>query len=372
MPSTLVDGVSLIASSSGTGDFVSGATRSSFISLADAVTNGVLTDGDQVSYVAVDNVVTPSQREWGHGTFSAGSSSIARTTVLGGSAGPGTAVDFSVVPTVSLTALAEDFPAPSVTPGSIYGLTMAPNGNNDTRGQLLNIAAGSCSDSSGAVIIALGSFQKSLAGSFVEGSSNNGMGNGLTVANNTWYHVFAIINSDLTSDIYFDTDPGAANAPSGTLYFRRIGSIKTDGAANLYGFLQIGNEFVWEGTGSTTLGNWGFLEISAATISPGGQQNTLAGVPPAVRVLAHLMLQVTYVSSGDWIIVSPYPEVANYANMIASNGLSVSVTAQIASSPFDVLTSTAQKVNLQSQSGNATANLLTIGYTDFRGQFGNP
>ena len=106
----LADGVSFIAASTGIGTFVFGTARPSLLSLAQAVSDGELVDGQQVSYVAQDSLSAPTQREWGHGAFSAsGSGSIARTTILGGTAGPGTAVNFSIPPIVSLTVLASDF-----------------------------------------------------------------------------------------------------------------------------------------------------------------------------------------------------------------------------------------------------------------------
>ena len=109
---SLADGVSFIASSSGNGTFVSGMSRPSFLTLAQAVTNGELVDGQTVSYLAQDSLSDPTQREWGYGTFTAVSNSITRTTVLGtvssNTAGSSSPLNFSVPPTVSLTALAED------------------------------------------------------------------------------------------------------------------------------------------------------------------------------------------------------------------------------------------------------------------------
>lgn len=104
------DGVSFVAASAGTGAFVQGTTRPSFYDLVAAVAHGELVDGDTVPYLAQDSA-TPTQREWGYGTFTASTHTIARTTILGGSAGPGVAVNFTQPPIVSLTALAEDLSA---------------------------------------------------------------------------------------------------------------------------------------------------------------------------------------------------------------------------------------------------------------------
>lgn len=111
---------------------------------------------------------------------------------------------------------------------------------------LLGIAAGRCADSTGTTSIELGTWVKSLSGTgiFLAGSGQVGMGVGVATANNTWYHVFAII-VDGVSDVYFDTSVTAANKPVGTTAFRRIGSVKTDGSAHITLFDQLGDRFVW-------------------------------------------------------------------------------------------------------------------------------
>ena len=112
---SLADGISFQAASAGTGTFVFGSARASFLTLAQGVSTGELTDGQTVSYLAQDSLSSPTQREWGHGTFSAGGNSIARTTVLvtvnGNSVATGTPFNFPAAPFVSLTVLAEDISA---------------------------------------------------------------------------------------------------------------------------------------------------------------------------------------------------------------------------------------------------------------------
>lgn len=109
---SLADGISFQAASAGAGTFVFGSARASFLTLAQGVSTGELTDGQTVSYLAQDSLSSPIQREWGHGTFSAGGNSIARTTVLvtvnGNTPATGSALNFATAPYVSLTVLAED------------------------------------------------------------------------------------------------------------------------------------------------------------------------------------------------------------------------------------------------------------------------
>jgi hypothetical protein len=107
--STLVDAVSFVANAAGAGAFVFGAARPSFRT----PTQAALIDGVSYSYLAQDSLSSPTQREWGTGTYSQSGNSLARTTVLGtvnnGVSGSGSALSFSVAPIVSLTALAAEF-----------------------------------------------------------------------------------------------------------------------------------------------------------------------------------------------------------------------------------------------------------------------
>lgn len=124
-----------------------------------------------------------------------------------------------------------------------YRSGMVISNDSSSPNSVIDVAAGTVADSTNAVMIVLPSvFKKSTAGAWSAGSGADGMGNGLTIAINTWYHVFIIINN-ASVDAYFDTSPSAANAPSGTTAFRRIGSFKTDGSANILLFLQTGWHF---------------------------------------------------------------------------------------------------------------------------------
>ena len=116
--------------------------------------------------------------------------------------------------------------------------------SNDATLSVLDIAAGTCTDSTGMFLITGTAFTKSITGPWVAGSNQTGMGDGLTFTDDTWYHVFAIINAG-AYDIYFDSDIGAGNAPAGTTAFRRIGSIEGEGDL-IFEFLQVGNYVFWQ------------------------------------------------------------------------------------------------------------------------------
>lgn len=101
--------VSFIASSGGTGTFVFGTARPSYMSLAQANSAGFLPDGTIVSYFAVDNIVAPTMREWGQGTYSLSGNSLVRTTVvrtMSGTTVGTSALNFGTAPYVFITVLA--------------------------------------------------------------------------------------------------------------------------------------------------------------------------------------------------------------------------------------------------------------------------
>lgn len=126
--------------------------------------------------------------------------------------------------------------------GYMNGFTLSNDGTLPNT--VLDIAAGSAIDSTNATTITGTAFTKSTAGVWAAGSGANGMGQGLTIANSTWYHVFAIINNG-AFDVYFDTSISAANKPANTTAYRRIGSFKTNGSAQIIPFTQYGQLILW-------------------------------------------------------------------------------------------------------------------------------
>jgi len=158
---------------------------------------------------------------------------------------------------------------------------------------VLDISAGSCADSTNTVMITLGAFTKSTAGTWTAGTGNTGMGVGLTIANATWYHVFAIIVTGMP-DIYFDASVTAANRPVGTTAFRRIGSFLSNGSAQIIGFIQDGDYFRWKAS---------VLDVADTNPGTSAVTKTLASVPTGVTVQAILNSMPTFASSGAALLV---------------------------------------------------------------------
>lgn len=126
------DAVAFVAASSGTGSFVYSAAVSSYRTPAQANSDGDLVDQKTYSYFAVDSTSAPTQREWGHTVYTQSSNTFTRVVLGGVSSGSDTTtspVNFTVAPSVFLTALGED-------------LVAASNANIITLTADTNIAAG--------------------------------------------------------------------------------------------------------------------------------------------------------------------------------------------------------------------------------------
>jgi len=131
-------------------------------------------------------------------------------------------------------------PASYVQANSLKISNNESDANND-----VNISAGKCRDDSDSIDIVLSAMTKRLDAAFGEGTNQGGLNTGSKI-NSTWYDVYAISKSDGTSDVMFSTYTNRETLPSGFLYKKYIGSIKTDGSGNILGFYQKNNLFIWK------------------------------------------------------------------------------------------------------------------------------
>lgn len=206
----------------------------------------------------------------------------------------------------------------SVINGYINGFTLS----NDvtTPNSVLDIAVGWAADSTNTVTINGNSaFTKNTAGSWSAGTGNKGMGVGLTVANNTFYHVFAIINGGIY-DVYFDTSITAANKPASTTAFRYIGSFRTNGSAQITGFFQIGQRFLWA-TPTTDLSSGTSTTAALFTLN----------VPPNIAVYPMLIIAgISGTRCASWspILGSSYPA-SGYGTTVTSGAMNIPQIDQI-------------------------------------------
>ena len=221
---------------------------------------------------------------------------------------------------------------------------------------VLDIAAGSAADSTNTQNINLGSaYTKSTAGLWAAGTGANGMGVGLTIANSTWYHVFAIINAG-NPDVYFDTSVTAANKPVGTTYFRRIGSFLTDGSAHIISFLQVGNFFYY--APST---DYSSTSTQALTL-------TTMRVPFGVVTQPLLSTNFTVSVSGNATVSVAPASSSTLAYSLAVTGTSATATSGDTSIGPPTNTSSQIYIGVTLTSGALSQGIInTNGYFDSRG-----
>jgi hypothetical protein len=128
--------------------------------------------------------------------------------------------------------------------GYLYGLTLSNDGGSPNT--VIDIATGeAASDDTTPTLMALASAYTKTTGAWAVGTGNGGLDTG-SVANNTWYHVFLIKRPDTgVVDVLLSTSATAPTMPANYTLKRRIGSLKTNGSAQIIAFTQKGNNFYW-------------------------------------------------------------------------------------------------------------------------------
>lgn len=226
---------------------------------------------------------------------------------------------------------------------------------NFTAGQ----AAADLTSPSGNIILP-SAWKKSISGPWVQGTGQPGLGNGLTATPSAWYHEFAILLSDGTSDIYFDTSIKAANAPSAAIAYRRIGTIALDPSAHIVPVSQNGDEFLWFTPR---------LDVNAVGTSA-GQATYTVSVPPDIKVWARLRGLLVYQTATVEVLIYP-PDVSPQSAGSpggANYQLYVSSTLSVNACEVIVRTNTSEQIIISPSSSGALLYLITYGWIDQRGR----
>jgi hypothetical protein len=244
----------------------------------------------------------------------------------------------------------------------IGGMLLSNDGTSPNT--VLDIATGVCADSTNTVMIVNNNpFTKSISSTWTAGTGNGGLGNGLSLTASTTYHVFAIINNNL-ADYYFDTSVSAANAPTGTTAFRRIGSLLVNSSSHITTFTQYGDYFYINSILSLNTGVGNFT----ATLQ--------TNVPLGISVIPLLSWLIGITSTGASSATTNVL-VANFANTMSTALLSVECQAN--QNAFEAtgivlgpLTDTSGRLKVICSIGGAfasdTLQAATCGWIDMRGQ----
>jgi len=238
-----------------------------------------------------------------------------------------------------------------ILPVHISGLILS--NDTDTDHDIL-IASGVCTASGGGKYLTLSTgITKQIDAAYADGDDAGGLFSG-TVANDTTYHVF-IIEKDADSTIHagFDTSISAANKPAGYTKYRRIGSIMTDGSANIHQFIQIGNDFIWKTP-----------TVDYTSAGTGTSENTVTlrvplGIAGRVRLNAEA-------GATSWMYIR-HPDTTDTAPGAGTAPLSQYYAGDNQHQEIEAYTNASSQVMLRANV-NVTASAATISYTDLRGQ----
>lgn len=238
--------------------------------------------------------------------------------------------------------------------GYINGLVLSNDGGTPLT--ILDIAAGVCTDSTNSIMIILSAMTKTTS-TWVAGSGNGGLGTGLTIAPGVWYHVFAAIISG-TADVFFDTSMTAANKPTGTTAFRRIGTIATDASSHWIGFIQTNDDFD--------------LLVPVVNITVGTAAGTTAAqtltvyTPAGIVTKAKLNVILQSTTSTPYLLISALnlTDVAPTNNAFTFIGtINVNTGGLV-----QVYTNTSSIVRMRNHNTTDLNGVLTTGWVDRRGQ----
>lgn len=190
------------------------------------------------------------------------------------------------------------------------------------------------------------------------GGGNGALDTG-AVANNTWYHVYLIRrDSDGLIDVLLSLSATAPTMPSGWTNRRRIGSIRTDGSAQIVPFVQSGNEFRWVTPP---------LDVNVANL---GAARTLypLTVPTGVQVRAQFRVRAANASA--WGLLIQEPAETDAAPLTTGSPLvDFSATAGLNQyQNFERATDTSGQIAARSTVASTTLLITTLGWVDFRGQ----
>ena len=222
----------------------------------------------------------------------------------------------------------------------------------------VDIGSGFCTDVDhfGPIYLVTG-ITKRIDASWAVGTNQGGLDGSESVAGtpdaNTWYHLWAIKRSDTgVVDVLFSESATAPTMPTNYNRKRRIGAVLTDGSANILGFVQAGDDFLWKSP---------ILDVNAS-ITTTASLHALS-VPDGIKALVRLTLAspgtaLVYLSSPDQTDEAPQAAIAPHHML------------QTTINPIAWMigrTDTSRQIRLRA-SVTATVTVVTHGWTDLRGR----
>lgn len=249
------------------------------------------------------------------------------------------------------------------TRGHISGLTMSVGSDTDHD---TDVAVGQGRDSTDAISIRLTSAVTTQI-DVVAGSGNGGFPSGLTLSSNTWYHLFAI-SDGATVKVGYDTSITASNLIANHTggggadwsiytYYRRIGSVLTDGSSNILGYQQFGDWFMWNSPIQDVNTNIGTSPSTIAVSSPVDVE-CLVQMSISGRLSgAQSVVTAFHPSTNDH---NPGNEGPGFTKGQANDSRSLAAGM--------VWTDTSSQIKFEAQFASTDTDVYTLGYMDLRGK----
>lgn len=249
----------------------------------------------------------------------------------------------------------------SLPPGHLFGCVLSQDMDADHD---INVTAGSARDAADDADLALASeITKRIDATWSAGDDAGGLSSSLSApAADTWYHVFLIAVSGAV-DVGFDTDADAANliADHSATAHRRLGSVLTDGSANLIGFTQSDDLFEWHDPP---------LDVQVTDQGNSAVMRTLS-VPPADGITAIMNIMSYSSSIAELYVSSPN---ADDEQPVSSGAAPLATIRFISTSQGGIVgnvrvkTNTSGQVRTRSYDASTWVQIATMGWFDNRGR----
>jgi hypothetical protein len=243
----------------------------------------------------------------------------------------------------------------------------------------LTIAAGECRVGTAASpslqnAYLAASMTKSLdVGAWAAGTGVDGRAAGAALLANTWYHVFLIAKVDGSVDVGYDSSVTAVNlladatvAAAGFVYFRRLGSVLTNGSSQITQFTQVGDEFAWTAVPAL---------VSSGLADQSGSDKTLAltHVPTGFAKLARIRLDLDFDGNNNVVsVVGSYNAIGGNPT---NNASPLSLLERVGGSTTDehvditVLLDSTNTLKFRAASASqCRLHTQTLGWVDTRGK----
>ena len=249
--------------------------------------------------------------------------------------------------------------------GYLSGFELSNNVASPTN--TLDVAAGAARSASDLADIRLTASVRAIlqsAGGWVAGDNQNKLDTGVR-SNNTWYHVFVIRKaSDGSADILFSLSATAPAMPGGYVGFKRIGSVRTDGAGNIRAFSMLvqpsGRRVVsW----STPI-----LDVNQVSLGTAAVLYTLS-VPSGVSVVSLLN---TYTYANNSFVYFSDPATADlapangagYSGFTCGYGMVTDAAMDSLGSQLAIITNTSSQIRARANLSGNTVSVLTLGWEE--------